>query len=72
MFLRTSVADVLLLHYTPVSNHTHPVSTHLQATRPARELAVLQQRLDAAEAEAQGLRGALQEAQERHSQQLAK
>jgi hypothetical protein len=44
----------------------------MQATRPARELAALQQRLEAAEAEAQGLRGALEAAQERHSQQLAK
>lgn len=44
----------------------------LQASRPARELAALQQRVDAAESETVGLRAALQEAQERHSQLLAK
>jgi len=44
----------------------------LQAARPAREVSVLQQRVSAAEAEAQGLREALEAAQERHTQHLAK
>lgn len=44
----------------------------LQGARPARELSALQQRLSGAEAEAAGLRAALDAAQQRHSQQLAK
>jgi hypothetical protein len=44
----------------------------LQAARPAREVSALQQRLSAAVAEAQGLREALDAAQERHSQQVTK
>jgi hypothetical protein len=44
----------------------------LQAARPARELSSLQQRLSAAEADVEGLRAALEAAQERHSQQLNK
>lgn len=44
----------------------------LQAARPAREVSVLQQRVSAAEAEAVGLREALEATQERHTQHLAK
>jgi hypothetical protein len=43
----------------------------LQAARPARELGRLQQRVAAAEADAEGLRSALEEAHTRHAQLLA-
>lgn len=49
-----------------------PSIAFLQGARPARELSALQQRLAAAEAEAQGLKAALDAAQDRHAQQLAK
>ena len=54
--------SLLRLSYCPI----------LQAARPARDLSSLQQRLSAAEADVEGLRAALEAAQERHSQQLNK
>jgi hypothetical protein len=44
---------------------------HPQAASPAHELGQLQQQLQAAQAEAEGLRSALEEAQQRHAQHLS-